>query len=713
MIAEMFLQFLYFIIIFLHTEVWTFKTGEPRACFVNKEDKPLMMEVLPGFGWDNLMNENRGIVVNFNYSKCKTTEDGRYLLPDGVVTIPVKTSQINIFSQVFDHWSQYESDTAFSINTGGPARILSIAGSFSYESHDVKRHQLEDKTITTKVQARCVRYTAKVLPDVQLDQSFHNRLLKIADHIQHKRKLSCKYESELLVRDFGTHVLTSVDAGASIVKVDQVESSLLNNTNKILIKLAASASFPIFNTSLNLHRPSSSADIKKYIKSIKNSEIKTYGGQPIDLESLTLGKWISTIGNDLVAVDRNGFPLDYIISPTTLPDLPASIVEGIVQSVRKAIVSYFEHNTYPGCTNPGAPNFSKQANFDDGSCHEPFANFSFGGVYQECVQETPPIDNENLCDELMSKNPQTKGFSCPEGFEKIFLHTGITKKIQIKHECEEHWFRAETWKDISFTAAAKYTSYWCQPKPNFKGQENNGFLFGGLYSDTTNNFVSQTKSCSQYYYPLRIASDIKVCVSDDYELGTKFAVPFGGFYSCQSGNPLNSGKKSCPKGFNNHLASIVDDCEIQYCVQSGQLTHLKYPTVMLPPFSKVPAESFEAKTNYIVSHDLKTRVQIIDSSIGKKSPIESKWKPLSSAPNITEMLSNEKPLSHVTKLNDESVMSNGIVAALSVILTAIVCIIIGVCIYCICSRKARKPDGHNLNEYTHLGYSSREVESKT
>lgn len=55
-----------------------------------------MFEVLPGFDWYNLVNENRGLVVNFNYSKCKTTEDRCYLQSDGVVTILVMTSQMNV-----------------------------------------------------------------------------------------------------------------------------------------------------------------------------------------------------------------------------------------------------------------------------------------------------------------------------------------------------------------------------------------------------------------------------------------------------------------------------------------------------------------------------------------------------------------------------------------------------------------------------------------
>eukprot|EP00105_Crassostrea_gigas_P043025 XP_019927173.1 PREDICTED: macrophage-expressed gene 1 protein-like [Crassostrea gigas] len=692
----------------LAISLWTvdasnFTTGDPRACYDGKGEKPFMFEVLPGFGWDNLVNENRGVVVNFNYSKCKTTEDRRYLLPDGVVTIPVKTSQMNVFSKLYDHWSQYESDTAFSVNNGASATIkgVKIAASFSAEYEHIKKHQLEDKSFTTKVQARFVRYTAKVLPDVQLDQSFRNRLLRIAGQIQQNRKLSTKYESELLVRDFGTHVLTSVDAGASIVKVDQVDSSLLEDTttNKVKIGYSASVSLPgLASASMKDEFSYTKTELEKYMRNVKNSDIRTYGGPPMSPENFTLSKWTTTIGNDLVAVDRNGFPLDYVISTTTLPELSESLVEEVVQNVRTAISSYFQHNTYPGCTNPDAPNFSKISNLEDGSCHEPFTNLSFGGVYQECRFQGNLINNENLCNKLATKNPQTQTFACPDGFEKVLLHEGITHKAQHQHQCHKCWVFFKCCHDKSYYASAAYTSYWCRAKPNSVVHEDSGFMFGGLYSDRTNNFVTQTKSCPQYFLPMVITSNVRVCISDDYELGAKFAVPFGGFYSCQNGNPLADAKvnKSCPKGFSNHLATIDKDCEVQYCVRTGQLSELKFPSVQIPPFSDVPAESIEEPANYIISHNSEAWVQLVDPKMKGQTPDESSWTTLDSAPKEMKNLMKKFTQNHVVKENDESGMSKGAIAGLSVGLTTAVCVIVGVAIAV--RRNQKRKRGYNSVE---------------
>ncbi|XP_061178755.1 macrophage-expressed gene 1 protein-like [Saccostrea echinata] len=674
-----------------------YSIGDPRACYDGKGERPFLFEVMPGLGWDNLVNENRGVVVNFNYSKCKTTEDRRYLIPDGVVTIPIKTSHMNVFSKVYDHWSQYESDTAFSVNNAASATIkgVKIAASLSAEYEHIKKHQLEDKSITTKVQARFVRYTAKILPDVQLDQSFRNRLLKIANHIQQNRKLSTKYESELLVRDFGTHVLTSIDAGASIVKVDQVDSSLLQDSkiDKVQIGYAASVSLPgLASVDVNDKFSYSKTALEKYMRNVKNSDIRAYGGPPMNPENFTLSKWTTTIGNDLVAVDRNGFPLDYVISTTGLPELSESLVEEIVQNVRSAISSYFLHNTYPGCTDPDAPNFSKISNLDDGTCHAPLTNLSFGGVYQTCQFQGGLMNNENLCDKLTVRNPQTQNFRCPEGFDIVLLYEGKAHKAQHEHKCHRCWAFFKCCHDKSYYGSATYTSYWCRAKPNTPVQENSGFLFGGLFSDRTSNFVTQSKSCPQFYNPMKIASNVYVCISDDYELGAKSAVPFGGFYSCQHGNPLVDGKyaKSCPKGFSNHLATIDNNCEIQYCVRTGQMSELKFPTVQIPPFFDVPAESLEEPANYIISHDSESWIQLIDPEMKGDKPDESSWTTLSSAPKEMAALMKKFTGNHVVQVNSDSGMSKGAIAGLSVGLTTAVCVVVGIVIAVRRNRKQKK-----------------------
>lgn len=69
------------------------------------------------------------------------------------------------------------------------------------------------------------------------------------------------------------------------------------------------------------------------MKSVKNLDIRIYGGLLMNLENFMFSKWIIIIGNDLVVVDRNGFLFDYVIFMIVLFDLFESLVEEVVQSV--------------------------------------------------------------------------------------------------------------------------------------------------------------------------------------------------------------------------------------------------------------------------------------------------------------------------------------------------------------------------------------------
>ena len=108
--------------------------GDPKNCFYLGDDMN-RLEVLPGFGWDNLRNIEMGQVLATNYSQCKTTADRKYLLPDNAFVTPVKRSKVDMFSEVFDHWNSYTSTTANSVNLEASYSVASgsFAADFKYE----------------------------------------------------------------------------------------------------------------------------------------------------------------------------------------------------------------------------------------------------------------------------------------------------------------------------------------------------------------------------------------------------------------------------------------------------------------------------------------------------------------------------------------------------------------------------------------------------
>ena len=146
-----------------NTQQTVFPVGDPRRCLAG--DKNLLrLEVNPGGGWDNLRNVDAGMVMQLNYTQCLTTDDGRYLVPDGIYTTPKKSSKVDKYAELFMHWNEYSSTLSNTINAnaGLKTKNVGISGKFSDEFESVKTRQFFDKTATTRVQVRYFQFFMKM-----------------------------------------------------------------------------------------------------------------------------------------------------------------------------------------------------------------------------------------------------------------------------------------------------------------------------------------------------------------------------------------------------------------------------------------------------------------------------------------------------------------------------------------------------------------------
>ena len=539
----LFLSLVLYVFAFNESSALKFPPGDPRNC------PPMSagmnrFEVLPGSGWDNLRNLHVGEVTVLNYSRCKTTDDGKYLIPDNVFVYPLKGSKVETFAEMFDHWTNYSSTTTKSINAEASGNFLfgKVSGSFSSEYESVKKHQVEDSSVTTRVQMRHVLYTVRLQPDSPLQPTFKSRLLDIAAHLLHNNTAYANFLAQILVRDFGTHVITSVDAGAVLAKVDHLTKKFVSNfqEDKSRITAAASASFfGAFGGSLSYSQTTDKKLLDQYTSNTVYSTLLTFGGPPFR-GNFTINQWEDGLPDDLVSVDKSGDPLHYAITPGSLPEISEELTFKLANVVEMAIIQYYKHNTIKGCTKLDSPNFSFQANLDDGSCESPTNNYTFGGVYQTCQYEGSPVGDP--CGPLLQKNPLTSSYSCPSEYEPVLMHEGNTPH-RCQHDCGGCWLFFTCCHDNC--GFARYSTYWCVAKGQVPS--NMGYLFGGLYSSKLKNPVTNDVSCPLKFYPLHFGATVQVCVSDDYELGFQRSVPFAGFFSCKAGNPL-AAKKTSFKG---------------------------------------------------------------------------------------------------------------------------------------------------------------------
>ena len=607
--------------------LYTYAIGDVRNCPSYQPtdlSAPLyQMAVLPGIGFDNLRNLEKSQILNYNFSTCKISSDGRYLLPDNVFLIPNLKSSVEVFAEFFDHWDNYKSMTSASINVEASSSFFAqINAKFSADYMSTKTRHVKEKTKTTRVQIRYNLYTVKIQPDAQLHPTFKSRLFDIAASQQNNDTELANYLAELLVRDYGTHVVTSADAGASLAQIDQVSSSLLETSGVTTTNIRASASVSFlrkFSLSTSFEYGSTTQMKNGFLNNRMHSEVVTMGGPPFR-PNLTIEEWVNGVPNALVAVDRSGEPLHFAITTGTIPELPPTAIRDLADTVYSAINRYYSTNTMRGCTQLSSSNFNFQANVDDGTCQAVRSNFGFGGIYQSC-QVHPQMNRENLCNRSVDvRNPFTDDYSCSNGYVPVPLHTGTVSQVSYQTVCDERcrgcgwfgWGRCCRCNNIRLThlSSASYQGYWCRAT-SLQQSASSPFLFGGYYTSKTSNPVTRSMNCPHYFMPMPFLEDVNICVSREYELGSQYAIPFGGFYSCSIGNPYaamntsnannpNMWPRECPPGYMPSLVTVNEGCGISFCMRSTFSLDQELQNVKLPPYRNYPKFKDNVTDTYVI-----------------------------------------------------------------------------------------------------------------
>ncbi|TRZ02178.1 hypothetical protein DNTS_016296 [Danionella cerebrum] len=641
-----------------------------RECHINSS--LTVLEVLPGGGWDNLRNKDMGRVMNLNYSQCQTTEDGLYLIPDEVFTIPRKTSKVESNSETIMSWLEQKSSTSGSINADLSFTTV-LNGKFSEENTRMKTHQVRGNSITTRVQVRNNLYTVNAYPDFTVDPRFSQQVTEIADAIENNQTRQASYLSEKIILEYGTHVITSVDAGASLMQEDYVKRSYVSDTQSEKATISASAGISFFNK-LNFKFGSKetqeTSDTITYQQNITYSLVESHGGA-LYYEGMTLEKWQESTQNNLVAIDRSGLPIHYFLNPTIFPGLPVPTLHKLASSVQKAAERYYNINTIPGCVETSSSNFNFQANVNDSSCFGPVTNLTFGGIYQMC---TPfGVDGMVICDELAQKNPATGNYSCSSSYTSTMLTTEKIEQSYSKYECHQvcndcyiilECCHSEC-GDVYYIRQAQIDTYWCSA--NQIVPEYSGYLFGGIFGQFMQNPVTKSNDCPPNYFEERfLTKDMRICLSNDYEGGTISSVPFGGFFSCNSGNSLAGNQYRCPLQYSQHLAAISDGCQVLYCVKSKEFTGNQLKPIRLPPFTNRPLMNMMATNTVAVMTE------------GDKAWIKGegtkKWR-LTNLVEVSKMVKSLDPSTTKMSGGEKAGIACGVVTLIAVLVAGMVILV--------------------------------------
>ncbi|KAH8867377.1 Macrophage-expressed gene 1 protein [Schistosoma japonicum] len=501
---------------------------------------------------------------------------------------PLKNSEIKLSSEVYESISECRSLVAYSINSalGGEYSFFRINGDFSSDKETLREKLSQKLGLIVQSEIRHNRYFIQFIPDPKLHSRFKNRLLDIAAFLERgnvtmetielfnnglightlgdsltnenfkslKEGMNAFYLADLVIRDFGTHCVNSIHAGGVLAKIDTLDTSTLNIKKEDRWHLGASASTSfanLFKVKLAGSVKNNDTLVESYESKVTYSQILTYGGPIIYMSNVNLSLWESSLDNQLVAIDRSGQPIYELITDRSLPELP-------------------------GCMNPLSMFYDNEANVASTECDlhgRQITNSTLylGGVYQKC---TGP---EDLCLSETIANPLTGDLTCSQGFTPVQL---LPQQIRRCYSVcnEKSWFKS---RDCT-TNCAITESYWCSRDPSLSSSpkvldiDENGYLFGGLYTDKEVNSLTKQYNCPQYYWPIALGRRMRICLSSDRELGGKqndYSQLFSALWP-----------KKCPPGYTAHLAAMEDICQVNYCVEANLLKEQTRRQLKRPPF---------------------------------------------------------------------------------------------------------------------------------
>uniref|UniRef100_T1IZM3 MACPF domain-containing protein n=1 Tax=Strigamia maritima TaxID=126957 RepID=T1IZM3_STRMM len=563
------------------------------------------LEALPGHGWDSIRNKEMGRALDFTYNQCRTTEDGKYLIPDSIYVVAIKDSTLQTTSEFIEHYMNYTSATSASLEMNAGFNLfgkIGVQGSFDINFLDAKSRQVNDKSMTTRIQARNIVYAVQAAPNAKIDPGLKSMLDQVIEAMELKNDEKAELLCQFIVQDYGTHYVYQANAGAILLEEDYIKSSFVshNNTDRFEIKAAAGASFFKKIAGAKFSFSVAQAFQDQYEASKTSSKIRSIGGAPVT-SNMTVDDWTEKTANNLVVIDRWGNPLSYLVNPERFPNVSVNTLNTVRKLLDQVIKDYYSYNTHYGCIDVNSPNFDYNANVDNNDCQHPSNAYSFGAGYMTCTSSS--TDAGDLCENLNVKNPITGDFRCEDGFQAIPLtnNTLTSNKIdrKISKKCSGWWLWKKCWpvsNDVKKSSQAFYQGFWCISKA--APQNNTGVMFGGLFTSWMNNPLTMDRSCPVAFIPLRFAPDLQVCVSNSYDMGYQYSAPFAGFFSCQNGNPWTSALElyrnknnevpvkrnllTCPNGFSQRLALVDKGCEINYCVKLQST--VKHIDIVLPPF---------------------------------------------------------------------------------------------------------------------------------
>ncbi|CAF1634061.1 unnamed protein product [Adineta ricciae] len=541
-----------------------------------------MLDVYPGYGWDDLRHVDMSSVFNvLNFENTHLNEKC-------IQVYPVREQKMELVSSIIDVFDSYETDYSSDLFVGGSASYMGfkVSGSYSQNYQSSKKLQREENTIILRNHIDFIMSEVLMSPSCELHAEAKKRLVDIAKYETNNQSAMATYAAQLFVKEYGTHYTNRLRLGGSIAQDDHIQRSTFktNDSSSKSYQAAAEASFH-FTFSLSAKFASSSrtddSSVHEARKEFTRKVVHSRGGRVSVLNS-SIETWQASIEEAPVIVQRGIENLTYIVQPYLLPELSNKELVLVREKLNTAIETFIQMNLHYGCMNRNSPSFNWIANVNDSSCELPKENWQLGGFIQTCIEDhrlNPKCQNFKML------NYYTETDQCPVGFIRHHLH----KKIQKENTCCTSYFEGIGTRTIDLYDCVSESKQFRSKIGSLKVANN--YVFGGFFTPNKLNPITGVSKCpNEVFSQVSVKnSDISICISK--QVSNIDNLPhYGGMYSCQKGNAMNSNKKQCPISYSSHVISALDgDCLLYICLKFDEIPEVKrLPSIILPPFFTIP-----------------------------------------------------------------------------------------------------------------------------
>uniref|UniRef100_A0AC35GUU5 Macrophage-expressed gene 1 protein n=1 Tax=Panagrolaimus sp. PS1159 TaxID=55785 RepID=A0AC35GUU5_9BILA len=312
-----------------------------------------------GFGWDDLQSIRTKPVFFEEFKLCRAEPTGHYLLPDTIVAVPVLKVKLDEMANYYENFQNFKEkiSNTFVGAASGEYAWLSASASFSKINKKTKENFAKYKSslLYTKLQ-----YDAFNLYQDSvglLAPGFIDRIEQISYSVSQKLTYQAKYLAEMIVKDYGTHYVSSANTGAMIEQKTFIESYFAFEGNATLegVRIAAAAKFGrFFNAFFSNHQSASVVDQQALTNITKSSFLETNGGP--DINKILSDNATFNIEN-IVPYNFNGDWLYQVVSKRNFPNISIDLLLNIQHLIKNATETYYEKNTIHGCMDMNSPNF--------------------------------------------------------------------------------------------------------------------------------------------------------------------------------------------------------------------------------------------------------------------------------------------------------------------------------------------------------------------